>query len=259
MQKVAKALFAVVLALGLSHEGAFGQVAAFEPQNPRIGDEVIVTYNPGAKGAAILKPKELTLQTLILPEFGILPIVLETSMVQSGTIWKGSFTLNQGDARFLLYQFISGDLKDDNAEQGWSGRVLATNGDNLEGTRYWNGIALAFGGYQGFKFRKDVGAAKSEIAQERKLFPNNYSAVNIAWYLEVNPTPSESALARITNELEIELKRFRNVQDALPMILVWMEQTGGKARADSLRQVLIAENPRGKVASVTRMREISQE
>jgi peroxiredoxin/tetratricopeptide (TPR) repeat protein len=186
-------------------------------------------------------------------------VLVEIPMAKSGGVWRGTFILDQKEARFLLYQFVSGILKDDNIEQGWSGMVLGSDGKELEGARYWRGIVLAFGGHQGFKHRKDVAAAKADMAKERRTFPDNYFAVNIAWYLETNPIPTDAAIARIKKELRGELERYRKNEEALPMILVWLEQAGQKAKADSLRTILIAENPKGKVASAARAREISKE
>jgi thiol-disulfide isomerase/thioredoxin len=260
MRKVTLVLFVSgwLLLAGTWNE-SFGQVATFTPQDPKIGDAVSVVYNPAAKGAMVLKPSTLTLQVLILPASGVTPVLVEVPMEKSGTLWKGSFTLDRKDARFLLYQFVSGELKDDNVEQGWSSVILGPDGKELEGTRYWRGIVLAFGGYQGFRHRKDAEAAKADIAEERREFPDNFSAVNIAWYLETNPNPTEAALAHVKKELGVELERFRKTEDALPMILAWLEQTGQFTKADSLRSILISENPKGRVASASRLREISKE
>jgi peroxiredoxin len=242
-----------------SIERTLGQVATFSPQNPKTGDVVTAVYNPAAQRASILRPSTLTLQALILPAAGVTPELVEIQMEKSGNVWKGNFNLDRKDARFLLYQFVAGDLKDDNVEQGWSGIVLGSDGKELEGTRYWRGIVFASGGYQGFKHRKDVVAAKAEIAKERRSFPDNFSAVNFAWYLETNPTPTDAAIARVKKELGGALEHFRKNEDALPTILVWYEQTGLKAKADSLRSILIAENPNGKVAAATHATAISRE
>jgi thiol-disulfide isomerase/thioredoxin len=238
---------------------AFGQIATFAPQDPKIGDVITVVYNPAAKGATILNPSTLTLHALLLPASGVTPVLMEIPMEESGKMWKGNFTLDRKDARFVLYQFVSGDLKDDNLEQGWSGMILGPDGKELEGARYWRGIVLDFGGYQGFKHRKDADVAKADIEKERRMFPNNFSAVNLAWYLETNPTPTDAAIARVKSEIKWEVERFRKNEDALPMILAWMEQTGQKASADSLKAILISENPKGKVATVSRLREIANE
>jgi peroxiredoxin len=259
MRKVTALLFVWGILLAGPWENVFGQVATFSPQDPKIGEVVHVTYNPGAPKATILKPVTLTLQVLILPATGVTPVLLELPMEKTETSWKVDFNLDRSDARFLMYQFISGDLKDDNTEQGWSGLVLGADGKELEGARYWRGIVLGFGGYQGFRHRKDVAAAKEDVAKERRMYPDNYSAVNIAWYLDSNPAPTEASIARVKKEIDGVLARFRKNEDALPMILAWMDQTGLHVKADSLRTILISENPKGKVASVSRMKDISLE
>ena len=260
MRKVETVLvIAVWILIGYAREQAFGQVATFAPQDPKIGETITAVYNPAAQGAIILKPSMLSLHALVLPAAGVTPVLLEIPMEKSGNVWKGNFKLDQKDARLLLYQFVSGDLKDDNVEQGWSGMVLGPDGKELEGTRYWRGIVLAFGGYQGFKYRLDAAEAKADITKERRAYPDYYFAVNLAWYLEMNPAPTDAAVALVKKELSGELEHFRKNEEALPMLLVWLEQTGQKAKADSLRTVFISENPKGRVASVTRMREISNE
>lgn len=240
-------------------ESANGQIATFTPQNPKIGDVIIVTYAPGARVATIKIPTDLTLQTLILPEVGTTPVLIETPLQKADGLWKGSFTLQQKEARFLLHQFVSGDLRDDNVEQGWESLVVGSDGKALKGGHYWRGAVVAFGGYMGFKYHKNVMAAKAELTHERKLYPEDYYASNLAWYLETNPAPTEAGVARVKKELEEALRYFRYTEEALPMLLVWLEQTGQKPKADSLRQMIVAENPNGRVASVTRLREISKE
>ncbi|MCX6143126.1 MAG: TlpA disulfide reductase family protein [Ignavibacteriales bacterium] len=242
-----------------SIEQVCGQVATFSPQNPKIGDVVTAVYNPVAQRATILRPSTLTLQALILPATGVTPVLVEIQMEKSGKVWKGNFTLDRKDARFLLYQFVAGDLKDDNVEKGWSGMVLGPDGKELEGARYWRGVVFAFGGQQGFKHRKDVVIAKADIAKERRSFPDNFSAVNLAWYLETNPTPTDAAIGRVKRELNGALEHFRKNEEALPMILVWYEQTGLKSKADSLRTILVAENSKGRVAFAAHTSAISKE
>jgi peroxiredoxin len=259
MRKVDCVLLVLVILLVSPFHRAIGQLATFSPPDPKFGDLVTVIYNPEAQGATILKPSSLSLQALLLCSSGVAAELLEIPMDRSGKVWRGSFTLDRKDARFLLYQFVSGNLKDDNVEKGWSGMALGPDGKELEGTRYWRGVVLAFGGHQGFKHRKDVNAAKADLSKERKTFPNNYFAANIAWYLETNPTPTDAGIARVKKELSGELNRFRNNEEALPMILVWLEQTGQQAKADSLRSIVISGNPKGKVAAAARMREFSKE
>jgi peroxiredoxin len=260
MRKFESILFlAGWLLLVSSSDQAIGQVATFSPQDPKIGDIVTAVYNPAALRATILRPPTLTLQALVLPATGATPVLVEVPMEKSGDVWKGTFTLDQKDARFLLYQFVAGNLKDDNVEQGWSGMVLGADGKELEGARYWRGSVLAFGGHQGLKHRKDMAVAKSDIAKERKLFPDNFSAVNLAWYLETNPTPTDAGIRRVKRELRSELEHFRKNEEALPMILVWYEVAGLKSKADSLKTIFMSENPNGRVAFATHSSAISKE
>ncbi len=252
-------LLVVMISFVIGPTDVFGQLVTVVPQSPKINDEIMVTYNPGARTAAIQRPASLTLRTLVVRDVGSSPILLETPMVKSGKLWKASLRLYQEDARFLLHQFVSGELKDDNAEQGWGTLIVGEDGKALRAGHYWRAAVLAFGGYMGYKFQKDIPAAKSELALERKMYPEDYSAVNLAWYLETNPTPTAAATARVKKELGAALKLFRTNDDALPMLLVWFDQVGEQRKADSLRKVFIAENPKGKVAAASRIMGLSTE
>lgn len=252
-------LLTVVIGFVFDPNVLLSQLVVVAPQHPRINDDITVTYNPGAHNAAIQRVSSLTLRTLVLRDVGSSPVLIETPMTKSGTQWKASFKLQQEDARFLLHLFVAGDLKDDNAEQGWGTMVVGGDGKALRAGHYWRAALLAFGGYQGFKFQKDIAAAKSELALERKLYPEDYSAVNLAWYLETNPTPTKAGTARVKKELVDALKLFRKNDDALPTLLVWFDQVGEQRKADSLRKVFIAESPKGKVAAATRIMGLSTE
>ncbi len=252
-------LIALCLFVICGPESAIAQVASISPLNPKVGDMVTVTYNPGAVGASILRPTAITLQTLILREIGSAPVLIETPMTKTGRIWKATFPIRENDSRFLLYQFVDGYLKDDNGELGWGSFVYGPDRKTLKGGHYWKGVALAFGGNSGIKYRKDLQAARSEIDQERKMFPDNYSAVNLAWYLELMPVETEAAKAHIRRELKEALGNFRKTEDALPMLICWYDQLDEKAKADSLQRLLVADNPKGKVAAAKYSKEISNE
>ena len=249
----------MIVALLFAARTSYGQIASFSPQNPKLGDIIRVAYSPQAKNATIQRASAVTLRALVLPGVGSLPVLIEIPMTKSGPGWKCEFRLQQPGARFLLYEFVSGDLRDDNREQGWDGMVLRADGKALKGGHYWRAAVVAFGGYMGFKHSKDVPLAKKELAQERSLYADDYYALNLSWYLEMNPAPTEAGSARVRREVTNALRQFRENEEALPMILVWLEQLGGKVKADSLRSVLIAEKPKGKVAAAARMREISRE
>ena len=252
-------LIALLLVVAGGSELANAQVATFSPSNPKVGETLTVTYNPAAPGATILRPAEIILQTLVLRVIGSTPVLIETPMTKTGRIWKASLTVKDNEARSLLFQYVSGNLKDDNHEQGWGSFVLGPEGRALRGGHYWKGVVLAFGGSTGIKYRKDLKAAREEIAEERRLFPDDYSAVNLAWYLYMTPMESDAAKARIKRELKDEARKFRHTEEALPMLIGWYEQLNEKMTADSLQRIFIAENPKGKVAASVRFKEISRE
>ncbi|MBM2846734.1 MAG: hypothetical protein HW407_2046, partial [Bacteroidetes bacterium] len=174
-------VFALVLIVGSSLI-AQEQVGTISPAKPKIGDEVIITYNATAKAAVLGSAKEISAEVLVSKNAGV-PELFELPMKKDGKSWKAGFKLTDDKARILLLRFVSGDKKDDNGENAWLIMVYGSNGIPLEGANLARGTILRSGSVVDYKVTKDAEGAGAAIANERELYPANYAALFLQWTL----------------------------------------------------------------------------
>jgi thiol-disulfide isomerase/thioredoxin len=247
-------LAAMTVSMAVSQE----QVATISPQKPKVGDEIIITYNTASKAANLRNVKEITAEVLVMRD-GEMPSLQEIPMKQSDKLWKGSFKLSDQKARVMLLRFSSGEMKDDNGENSWDVLVYGSNSQPLKGAHLQRASLLQRGAIIDFKVAKDMEGAKAELAKERELYPDNWAATTTSWSLLMREKPGDETKAAIKGELEKLYEAHKRDEEAVAGLLNWFEQTGQKERADEIRKSAVAANPKGKIAESKRQSEIFAE
>ena len=244
----------LIMSLALSQE----QVATISPQKPKIGDEVVVTYNSSAKAANLRDVKEITAEVLMMRDADT-PVLHEVPMKKADKLWKCSFRLSDEKARLMLLRFASGELKDDNGENAWNVLTYGPNGKPLKGAYLQRASILQRGAIIDFKLTKDMEGAKADIERERELYPDNSAATTTLWSILIREKPGDETKAKIKGELEKLYERQKNNEEAVAGLLYWFEQTGQKAKAEEIRKAALAERPKGKIAEGIRRNEMYME
>jgi len=247
-------LAAMTVSMAVSQE----QVATISPQKPKVGDEIVITYNLASKAANLRNVKEITAEVLVMRD-GEMPSLQEIPMKKSDKLWKGSFKLSDQKARVMLLRFSSGEMKDDNGENSWDVLVYGSNSQPLKGAHLQRASLLQRGAIIDFKVAKDMEGAKAELAKERELYPDNWAATTTSWSLLMREKPGDETKAAIKGELEKLYEARKNDEEAVAGLLSWFEQTGQKERADEIRKSAVAANPKGKIAESKRQSEIFAE
>jgi hypothetical protein len=153
----------VLAALTMSFATGQDQVASISPAKPKIGSEITITYDAGARAAVLREPKGITAEVLLIRSEGV-PLLRELPMKKSGKLWKSSFTLGENKAQLLLLQFAAVAGKDDNGQNVWDLLVYGSNGQPVRGAHLQRASILQRGGLLDFKCQKDLAAAKRELA-----------------------------------------------------------------------------------------------
>jgi len=247
-------LAAMTVSMAVSQE----QVTTISPQKPKVGDEIIITYNTASKAANLRNVKEITAEVLVMRD-GEMPSLQEIPMKKSDKLWKGSFKLSDPKARVMLLRFSSGEMKDDNGENSWDVLVYGSNGQPLKGAHLQQASLLQRGAIIDFKVAKDLEGAKAELAKELELYPDNWAAATTSWSLLMREKPGDETKAAIKGELEQLYRAHKNDEEAVAGLLNWFEQTDQKERADEIRKSAVAANPKGKIAESKRQSEIFAE
>jgi thiol-disulfide isomerase/thioredoxin len=236
------------------------QAVTIRPQSPMIGDEIVITYDQGAKAANLRTAQDITAEVFIVREDDM-PVLLELPMKNSGKLWKCSFKLSDNKARWLLVRFVSGELVDDNGENAWNLLVCGSNGQPLKGAYLQRavGVGLQNGRIMDFRIAKDIAGAKADFLRERELYPGNWRAAFASWSMLMRDKPGDETKAEISRELEELYETQKNDEEAAAGLLSWFEQIGQREKAEKIRQAAIAANPKGPVAMLERRREVFAE
>ena len=232
-------------------------VATLDPVEPQGGKTVVITYNSGSPRAAIKNVEQMIAEIMILGETD--PIVLEPAMKKSGMIWKGSFVVPQNGAQLILYRFRSGDVLDDNSENTWKAIVTGSDGRPVRGAYLARATALQYPNLRGFKSQKDTEAASADIDAELQLYPDNYRAQLLRWQMMGRAVASPEGAATIRAELDPLYIKHAADQEAVAQLLSWYDRIGERQKADSIRTIFIAADPKGKVAEAAQENLIYQE
>jgi len=234
------------------------RVATISPEEPKIGDDIIVTYNPLAKAATLREAKEITIEALVMRETES-PLLIETAMTKKANVWIGSFKLTDEKARMILFRFVSGEQKDDNGENVWDVLVYGADGKPVRGAHLQRASFLWRGSFLEFKHQKDIAAAKTEVEKERELYPGNWQATTLLWGIMLRENPGDETKAKIKEELAKLYESQKDNEEVVSSLLYWFEQTGQKDKAEEIRKAAIAANPKGRIAESARRSEIYAE
>ncbi|MCX6133443.1 MAG: TlpA disulfide reductase family protein [Ignavibacteriales bacterium] len=248
-----------VMSLTATFVVAQDQAATMSPAKPKIGDEIVVTYNPSVKSATLKGVKELTAEVMLAKGSGEMPQLNELPMKSESGVWKASFKLSDEKVRVLLLRFTSGEQKDDNGEKSWATMICGANGNALEGAHLAWASMLRSGSFADFKVTKDAEGMKKELAIEKELYPANYSAVFMQWSMMLREAPGDETKAKIKGELNALYDKNSSNEDLLPLAIGMYQQIGMKEKSEEIRKAALAANPKGKVAESARLNEVRAE
>lgn len=237
------------------------QVATISPSKPKIGDEIVITYNPSLKAATLSGATNVIAEVLLAKRSPEMPQLLELKMKGKGGVWKSSFKLSDDKTRMLLVRFTSGDRKDDNEEKSREALVFAANGKPLESAHFMRASILRAGRYfpTDFTIAKDVVAAGAELSQELDIYPENHEARFLQWAMMLREKPGDETKAQIRTELEQVYEREKANEELLPQIAEIYQQLGMKEKSEEIRKESIARSPKGKMAENARLNEYYSE
>lgn len=243
----------VVFGSGLT---AQEQVAGITPAKPKIGDDIVITYNAGSAKAALASATNITAEVLVSRTEDV-PLLVELPMKQEGKMWKATMRLKEEKAAVLLLRFVSGEQQDDNNENAWLAMIHGANGAPVTGANLTRGSLLRSGSLVDFKITKDLEAAKTAMMQERELYPANLNAAFQLWSILMREKPGDETKEAIKKELEKEMGKGN--EEYASAFAGWYDQLGMKEKATEIRNAAIRKDPKGKAAQAAALAEVYAE
>ena len=228
---------------------------SINPSQPKIGDQITITYNAGAAKAQLKTASDMECQTLVdrgdFDEF-----LIETPLKKDGSVWRGTFTLQDPGARLLLFRFVSGEKTDDDSANVWNTLVYGSDGKAVKGANYMLGWLLANGNLYGFRHSMDMAAARSVLAKETEIYPETWKPRLVLWDRALKENDNEETRATIHKELDAVYASTKNVDEAYWDLIPWYEKLEDSSSAARLTQEVNTKFPQGKSACLLRYRAI---
>ncbi|MET0243500.1 MAG: hypothetical protein ABW174_08525, partial [Flavitalea sp.] len=158
--------FLAILIAGMVVNVAAQQPLQFQPEKPKPGEKITITYNPSGTTLMGLENPEAVLYLLE----GALPLAKEVKLTKSGTNYTGEFTTNDTtNALFIVFE--KDGKKDMNAADGYYTYLYSPEGQPVKGAR--KDVALIFNSYGGiWGMERNADKAMSLNKEELAVFPS---------------------------------------------------------------------------------------
>ncbi|HTE26882.1 TlpA family protein disulfide reductase [Flavitalea sp.] len=190
------ALFVILFAGVFSNILNAQQALKFEPEKPKPGEKISITYNTtGTELFGVENPEAF----VYLME-GVVPVVREIKLLKKGNIYTGDFTTND-TTRAIFLTFSKDEKRDNNSDKGYFTMLYAASGKPVPGAMKSVGQGYnAFGEMWGL--RRDIDAAliwnKDELAADPSI--KQKKPIQVAELLTISK--DEADLATMKEALE---------------------------------------------------------
>ncbi len=234
------------------------QVLTIDPQAPKIGDRVSITYNASAQGAVLSDVKEIEAGAMLMHPDG-LPVLVTVPLEKKANGWTGDFLLKDADARLIVVLVRAGEKTDNNNGNCWTAMVYGADGKPVPGANIAYGNFLAGSGVMDFTHERDYDAGLAAIKEEQTLYPSNWKAYPAEWTILLRKSRGADTRPDLRSDVDRRFKQFGNDEDAESAMLYWLGQVGEGARADSIQKEAATSHPLGLITQRARENAISAE
>lgn len=252
-----------LLALCLACAAALSPAAPREPapeEGIRAGQPHAIYYGIPGYGFGHRLVGEAGIQVLLYTDLMSPPERLP--MTATNGIWEASFTLRDTSVTMILLAFAAADslgipvekMVDDNDGNGWDLLVVDASGAPVRGA--FEARALSYTGYGSIR-PENLGQALSEIQEELRRFPDNYSARLLGYTIRLKQEAyANTTRRRISEETKSLLDEKPEDSEAIRFAVDAYRMIGENEKASQWEQALLRLNPRGEQAARKAFEEI---
>ena len=233
-----KSIYSTLLLLSFT-QTVFAQTLLWNPEEPKAGQKVTITYKPA--GTALEKEKDIQAVAYL---FGGAGIAKELTMKKTGNVFTSSFVTDTATVLISL-AFSSGDLKDINKTNGYMIQVRDKAGKIRPGT--YLAYADQYDGYGNYLYGLPQNAdyAFNYRKQEWNGFPEKRST-NMAMYIQTlyakKKKDAEPEIIKIMSDVEAA----GNLTEAhFNTLAFWYNRLNQKEKSDALKAQMKEKYPDG--------------
>jgi thiol-disulfide isomerase/thioredoxin/tetratricopeptide (TPR) repeat protein len=252
----------IIIILSLLFAGSISaqteQLVKQQPEKPKAGDNVIITYNASIDKATLKNAKEMTLYVMIFgSEKG--QRVIEQQMTNNNNNWTASFKLDDASENLLVYFFDDGTNKEYNDGEAWLSMIYNAKNLPVKGAYSSQASLYSNSGFMDFKINKSKEKSLEFLNREIAANPGYVPAYNSKWNTMMRDKPGDETIAIIKKELDKVYSLNKTDEKMVFRLLNWFEKTNQKAKADEIRTSILKKNPKGYMAQMSRIDAIYDE
>ena len=211
----------------------------------KVGDSVTIHFT----GSNIIsKDAEAIMCEAYIDRADLEPLLVETPMTRSDAGWSCSFNLTDPKSRFIVYRFVSGDLKDDNNGDPNTIIVFTKDGKPVDGAHLSAGNFYLTGRFLENKRKADLEMARNEFELEKKYYPRSWQAALGIIEIDIKENSDDNGQSKIKKTLEKLYRANIKNEDAVVGIIGIYERMNDMVRADAIRREAMTKRPKGKIA-----------
>jgi thiol-disulfide isomerase/thioredoxin/tetratricopeptide (TPR) repeat protein len=225
------------------------------PQNPKVGDTLWIRYDTTAKDATLGSEQKLAAIVMALEENrGMGAQVL---LQKKGKLRTGVYVVQNPKAEALIFGVFAGAKTDETDESSPFVMIYGADGNPVRGAHLAYARILVRGNLgRGFRVQRDTSAAVASLKEELSLYPDNWRAISFLQSIAYAHDPTEQNRASVRSDFEKLFDSLRDDEVATRDLLPYFGLLGMKDIGDSIKSVILAEKPKGKVAQRERLMQI---
>jgi thiol-disulfide isomerase/thioredoxin len=227
------------LILSLFTYTLFAQALLWNPEEPKAGEKVTITYNP--KGTPLEKEKSIQVVAYLIGGPGY---AKEIELKKTGNFFEGSFVTDTATV-LISVAFSSGEIKDINKANGYMISVRDKAGKIRPGT--YAAYAEQYGGYGNYLYGlpQQEDYAFNYRKQEWNEFPEKHAA-NMAMYIQALYTKKKKDAEPEILKIMSETEAAGNLTEAQYNTLAnWYNRFKQKEKSDVLKTEMKGKYPNG--------------
>ena len=196
---------------------------SISPAEVKVGRSITVRYDPTAPSAQLKNVTEVYVDAVIyrqhIYEDDNQPARADARLKKDGDQWVGTLSIDDPEAKYILFRVISGEQKDDNGGKCWDALVFGDDGKPIRGAYLLRGGYYAGWGYYYItrpKEVKDSIKAKADLQHELEIYPDDFQAEIDLWDLAYDVRGiDDAAKAASKSELDRLYEKYKGSEMAV--------------------------------------------
>ncbi|HEX8334808.1 MAG TPA: hypothetical protein VF622_19445, partial [Segetibacter sp.] len=215
------------------------QALTWNPEEPKAGEKITVTYNPA--GTPLAKEKNIEAVAYF---FGVPSGMKEIPLKKTGNVYTGSFVTDTGTVLSTIV-FSAGEIKDINRNSGYMVSVRDKQGKIRQGT--YSAYADQYDGFGNYLYGLPANAewAFNYRKQEWNEFPSNRSNIT-PMYMQALYTKKKKEAEPEILQLMADMEAAGNLtENQYNTLSGWYQRLGQKDKSTALKAEMKDKYPTG--------------